>query len=249
MMIGVYMILNTINNKVYIGSSNNIKSRFSHHRASLNKNEHHSIHLQRAWNKYGADAFIFQVIEECEESVLLKREQYYMDYYKSYDFKYGYNISKIAGRVVYVCKEDNPRYGKPLSEETKAKLRAAHLGKPASEERKQKLRDWYKTHDNPMKGKSGELAPCYGRTGEKHPLYGKTGELCASSKKVICLNTGEIFVSATEAARIKGVNHSKLCMCCRGERKSCGKDKETGEKLRWAYYKEGDEYNDELRAS
>lgn len=27
--------------------------------------------------------------------------------------------------------------------------------------------------NNPMYGRSGELAPCYGRTGDKHPMYGK----------------------------------------------------------------------------
>jgi hypothetical protein len=50
--------------------------------------------------------------------------------------------------------ENNPMYGKTVSEEIRKKI---------SEKVKGEL--------NPMYGRSGENAPCYGRTGEKHPLY------------------------------------------------------------------------------
>lgn len=40
------------------------------------------------------------------------------------------------------------------------------------------------------------------------------------SKKVICLDTGEIFSSASECARKFGVNHSCICGVCRGKRKT-----------------------------
>jgi hypothetical protein len=93
-------------------------------------------------------------------------------------------------------------------------------------------------HDNPMKGRCGELAPCYGRTGEKHPMYGITGGNHPSSKRVLCINNGMIFDSATEASRWAKCNHSKLCMCCRGERKSCGQL--NGEKLKWKYIEDGE---------
>jgi group I intron endonuclease len=86
---GVYKIKNIINNKVYIGSSKNIENRWKQHIYELNKNNHHSIKLQRAWNKYGKDNFKFEVIEECDIDRLLYLEQYYIDKYKSY-FE-GYN--------------------------------------------------------------------------------------------------------------------------------------------------------------
>ena len=38
---------------------------------------------------------------------------------------------------------------------------------------RQHLSEVFKGSNNPMYGKTGELAPCYGRTGEKHPMNGK----------------------------------------------------------------------------
>ena len=67
-----------------------------------------------------------------------------------------------------------------------------------------------------------EDAPAFGRVGEKHPLYGKRGNECSGSKSVICLNDLSVYESATIASDELGINHSKLCMCCRGERRTCG---------------------------
>ena len=75
--IGIYKITNILDKKCYIGSSVNVKKRFSEHRRDLNKNSHHSYHLQRAWNKYGESQFQFQILEICiNESALIEKEQY-----------------------------------------------------------------------------------------------------------------------------------------------------------------------------
>ena len=55
-------------------------------------------------------------------------------------------------------------------------------------------------------------------------------------KKVICLNTGEVFDSANEACDKYNAGH--ICKCCKGYRKTSGKHPETGEKLKWMYYDE-----------
>lgn len=53
---GVYLILNLVNRKFYIGSTIvSFKKRFRDHKRKLTQNKHGNIHLQSAWNKYGAD--------------------------------------------------------------------------------------------------------------------------------------------------------------------------------------------------
>ena len=72
-MCGVYMIKNKINGKFYIGSSVDITYRWARHKRQLRNGNHHSIHLQRAWDKYGEENFEFKVIEECSEDMTFKR--------------------------------------------------------------------------------------------------------------------------------------------------------------------------------
>jgi group I intron endonuclease len=64
-MIGVYKITNTVNGKVYIGSTTiDIETRWGVHRSALRTGKHYNKHLQRAWNRYGESAFTFEVIEQ-----------------------------------------------------------------------------------------------------------------------------------------------------------------------------------------
>lgn len=91
---GVYCILNLTNNHRYIGSSIRIERRWRDHRYLLNSNRHHSRYLQRAWNAHSKDNFTFNLIEECVESKLIEREQYYLD-----KLIPEYNMSKVAGKT------------------------------------------------------------------------------------------------------------------------------------------------------
>ena len=53
--------------------------------------------------------------------------------------------------------------------------------------------------------------------------------------KVRCINTGKIYRSTREASRDTGIDNSFISKCCRGKYKTAGKDKYTGEPLRWEY--------------
>lgn len=117
---GVYRITNTANGKVYIGSSNQIPRRMYLHRWDLGRGKHHSILLQRAWDKYGANSFTFDIVLICADSNLLTYERAILDYYDSANPAKGMNISAVPGRFVrnWTSEERKAhslqRIGKPL---------------------------------------------------------------------------------------------------------------------------------------
>jgi group I intron endonuclease len=78
-MIGIYRIKNLKNKKCYYGSSKNIEKRWRTHLNNLKNGKHHNDHLQRSWDKYGEDNFVFELVEECDETILLELEQKYLD--------------------------------------------------------------------------------------------------------------------------------------------------------------------------
>jgi group I intron endonuclease len=88
---GIYTITNIINNKIYIGYTINFLQRWSVHKHELKRNIHHNIHLQNAWNKYGEEAFEFEILEECEEQFLVSEEHYWCTILNTHNDKYGYN--------------------------------------------------------------------------------------------------------------------------------------------------------------
>lgn len=75
---GIYAITLKGTKRRYIGSSINIQARWSRHVSLLQRNRHHTPHLQRAWNKYGEDAFVFSMVEICSLELLNEREEAYL---------------------------------------------------------------------------------------------------------------------------------------------------------------------------
>lgn len=122
---GIYKIKNTINNFSYIGSSKDIKRRFRNHKYFLRANKHGSIYLQRSWNKYGENNFIFEILETVDlQKDLENREQYHID-----NTKCLYNLCKTAGNT----------FGYKHTEETKRKISESNKGKVLSNEVKNKI--------------------------------------------------------------------------------------------------------------
>lgn len=76
---GIYMLINSENNKRYVGSSKNLYDRLHQHFHNLKYNKHHSLHLQASYNKYGESNFEYEVLEFCDLENLYEREQYYLD--------------------------------------------------------------------------------------------------------------------------------------------------------------------------
>ena len=84
----IYKITNIINNKVYIGQTvNTIKQRWNKH---CHSNGCRSLY--NAILKYGKENFNIEIIETLPIEELDKREIYWINYYKSNNKKFGYNI-------------------------------------------------------------------------------------------------------------------------------------------------------------
>lgn len=89
---GVYMWVNTVNGKRYVGSSVDLQRRFSSYYSVAYLTKYSTLAIHRALLKYGYSVFSLEILEYCEPEKLKSREQYYMDLYKP-----EYNILKFAG--------------------------------------------------------------------------------------------------------------------------------------------------------
>ena len=176
-MIGIYKITNIKSNKVYIGQSINIKSRKTHHFSDLRGNRHPNRFLQHSWNKYGEMNFKFKILEYCSKQQLDEKEVYWINYYKSNNQKYGYNLESGGHKN----KQHNERSKKLMSIKSKNAIRTsewrykigkAHKGKVLSKSTKEKIRQYnlgkkYSTETNLKKGCKGELNPSAKLTNEQ----------------------------------------------------------------------------------
>lgn len=125
---GVYKIEHISSRKVYIGSSKNMYRRCHRHMSELRHGKHNNQFLQRAFIKYGKNDFKVESLEKCTKEILEEREQFYIDKYKSFNEKYGFNLLKKAY---------SPK-GRIVTEKTKEKLRKIGNSKEQKEIRKKR---------------------------------------------------------------------------------------------------------------
>lgn len=123
---GIYAIRHRRTGKIYIGSSVNVEQRVAYHRSKLRHGIHDNTHLQRAWSLYGEAEFVFLLLQRCPSDQLASREGWWMAATGCCERSHGYNLDRIAIRKLH-------------SEETKAKIRLAHLGHRHTDETKAKL--------------------------------------------------------------------------------------------------------------
>ena len=102
---GVYKVTNNITGDFYIGSSRNIKKRWSNHKSSSVWKRYPNSRLYKDMAQYGKDKFIFEVIEETTD--LHNREQYYIE-----QLKPSYNSFWAYGHDTERYKEHNKAYSK-----------------------------------------------------------------------------------------------------------------------------------------
>lgn len=114
--IGVYQIINTINNYRYVGSTTRgFNRRWATHLCCLRKNKHENTHLQRAYNKYGEGSFVFLIIETVNTPEnCIDIEQKWID-----SLKPEYNMCPNARNCL----------GRNVSKETRKKISLSNTGR------------------------------------------------------------------------------------------------------------------------
>lgn len=160
----VYKIINLVNYKIYIGKTDNASNRWAVHlrTATGGKIKYPGFsYIHNAINKYGADNFIFVIIDQKETDEEIKNaEKFWIQYYKSNNPKYGYNLTEGGeGTSGYKHTEEikdflkkinkgsnNPMYGKTgsnkgkkFSEKTKNKISNSKKGRKLSVETRKKM--------------------------------------------------------------------------------------------------------------
>lgn len=222
-MIGIYIITNLIDGKQYIGQSINIERRFYEHRCISHET---NVHLKRALKKYGKENFKYEVLEECSEEELNEKEIEYIKLLKpEYNVSLGGQnslrrypdsvkavISKKSRQQWKLMTDDEKlarvknnltgqgwNKGMHPSTETKEKLRKVNLGKRQSKETIEKRKETFR-----KKKENG-----YVQTNSGH------------KKKVLCIETGEIFNSVKEAGEHFSVHPSVISAVLKGRYKTC----------------------------
>ena len=189
----IYLHKNKINGKVYIGQTiQNVEERWKNGKAYKS-----CTRFNNAINKYGWDNFEHIILEQgdWDQKTLDEKEQYYINLYQAKNPKYGYNIKDGGNKGI------SPN---ALSQALLWMEQHPEFGKA----RAQDMLKWQKEHPEEALAMRMENVK-------------KASE--ARKRKVLCIETNQIFESASDAARkVPKTTQSKICMACRGQRKTCG---------------------------
>jgi len=186
---GIYKIMSIkFPNRIYIGSSKNIKHRWVCHKSELATNTHANKKLQNHCNKYGIDDLKFVIIYNCDISELINMEQFYLDSQKIY-----FNILQKAHSIE----------GYRHTLETRKKLSEINKGKKWANGR---------AHSKENIKKFADVARNKNWSSEARDKIRK-----AQSIKFIDCKTNTIFNSGHEAAAFYGLKHTTFFAHMRGQ--------------------------------
>lgn len=254
---GIYKITNTVNNKVYIGQSVNIKVRWRDHINALNRQDSRCTLLQRAWIKYGEDKFVFEILELCDEDLLDELETKYINMYNAQNPTKGYNMESGGNAQKHLSAETkakigNSNRGKCHSEETKRKMSEDRVGTQNSMYGKKHSEDSRKKMSEAKKGKPGSPRSDYQKKCARLANLNKKMSISTKNKiseankgnipynknlrPVYCIELKQVFINPSHAHQELNISSSNIIACCEHIRKTCGG-------FRWIYA-DTDEYNE-----
>lgn len=192
---GIYKITSP-SGKIYVGQSQDIERRFKDYfKYSMFKNQ---TRLYNSIKKHGVSNHIFEVIEECEFNNLNIRERYWQEFFDV--------IGPNGLNCQLVNADEKP---KVHSQETKDKIRKANTGKSPSIETRAKLSEIAKNNQIGMYW----LGKKWSEETKNRFILTRTGQ----GKKVINIETGEIFSSIKKAADSLNMKSGTLSVMLNGQ--------------------------------
>lgn len=187
-------------------------------------------YLTRSIEKYGWDNFQHIILEKnlTKEEAQIK-EIDLIAFYKSSERRFGYNI-ETGGQCP--C----------LSEETKKKISDSHLGMKVSEEAKKKMSESHKGEKHNMYGthRSEETKRKISESNKgKHSTPQDIDRLNKMhdmiKKPIMCIETGVIYESVTNAGKLMGISSGNITSVCTGTPMKNGRIRQTAGGYHWKY--------------
>ena len=208
----VYKHQNLINQKIYIG----ITSQAPEERWKNGNGYKLHCYFYRAILKYGWDNFSHEILyKNLSYNEACEKEKELIQQFQSNISEYGYNLTKGGEGIS----------GYSHSNKTKEKISNTMKQKDYSKQIA-RLSQWNKEH----RLEHSEML----RERWKDPKF-KQEMTKKHKKKVLCVNTGQIFESINDAAQYGGISPTGVSKCLKGVQKSAGKHPITKEKLFWKY--------------
>lgn len=203
----IYKATNLVNGKVYIGQTvRTLDERIAEHIRKRN-----SL-LGQAIRKYGEECFSFEVIDTASNIEGLNKKEIYWIAFFDCEVPNGYN--QCAGgenTIGYHHKDSSKEKMRVAKEEAYCGTGNPFYGKKHSAEAKAKM----------SKARKGRVLTNEWKTKIGQGLH----------KKVINLDTGEVFESVKAAAERYGLKDTHITRVCKGKRKRTGG-------FRWSHYNE-----------
>lgn len=218
----IYKVTNVLNNKVYIGqTTTSLEKRKKEH---LSKQDNTYFH--NALQKYGKECFIWEIIEQdIEISELNAREQYWIQYYNSNNHDNGYNLSAGGenGDALTIWRQQHPELVKEMAQKGNLAMKQKLINNPELEEKRKTnaligIKKYSQEHQEEQRQHGMQIYLTHKEQQDAQMQQFHEQQ----SKRTLCIETGIIYPSVSEAHRQTGISQGNISAVCNGHRKTAG---------------------------